>query len=45
VLLMHNDYYCHVRGVEIIEMAWTNDVAIVCITPHLTHKMQPLDLS
>jgi hypothetical protein len=33
------------RNVEIIEMAEANGFVIVCLMPHLKHKMQPLDVS
>jgi hypothetical protein len=45
VLLVLDGHYSLTRNVEIIEMARANVVAIVCIPPHSTHKMQPLDVS
>jgi hypothetical protein len=44
VLLVLDGHYSHTRNVEIIEMARANGVAIVCLPPHSTHKMQPLDV-
>jgi hypothetical protein len=39
VLLVLGGPYCHTR---IIKVARANGVAIVCLPPHSTHKLQPL---
>jgi hypothetical protein len=45
VLLVLDGHYSHTRNVEIIEIARANGVAIVCLPPHSTQKMQLLDVS
>lgn len=44
VLLVLDGHYSHTRNVDVIDMAKENHVAIVCLPPHSTHKMQPLDV-
>jgi hypothetical protein len=45
VLLVLDGHYSHTKNIEITDMARANGVAIVCLPPHSTHKMQPLDVS
>ena len=45
VLLILDGHYTHTRNLDIIEAGRTNFVTIICIPPHTSHKMQPLDLS
>ena len=30
---------------EVIDLAWKNDVILFCLSPHTTHALQPLDVS
>lgn len=43
VLLILDGHYSHTRNLEIIEKARENFVTIICLPPHTTHKLQPLD--
>ncbi|XP_063220279.1 uncharacterized protein LOC134529776 [Bacillus rossius redtenbacheri] len=45
VLLVLDGHYSHVRNIEVIDLARANFVTIVCLPPHSTHKLQPLDKS
>jgi hypothetical protein len=44
VLLVIDGHYTHTRNVEVIEKARKNHIAIVCLPPHTSHRMQPLDV-
>lgn len=44
IVLVLDGHYSHTRNIEIIDMARENYVSIVCLPPHATHKMQPLDV-
>jgi len=43
VILVLDGYYSHTRNLEIITLARENHVDIICLPPHSSHKMQPLD--
>lgn len=43
VLLLLDGHYSHTRNIAIIELARQNHITIVCLPPHTTHKLQPLD--
>lgn len=43
LLLILDGHYSHTRNMEIIELARANYITIVCLPPHSTHKLQPLD--
>ncbi|KAJ4435306.1 hypothetical protein ANN_17916 [Periplaneta americana] len=45
VILVLDGHYSHTRNVELLELARANGVHIVCLPPHCTHKMQPLDVA
>ncbi|KAJ8956832.1 hypothetical protein NQ318_014246 [Aromia moschata] len=45
VLLVLDGHYSHTKNLDVINMARENFVSIVCIPPHCSHKMQPLDIS
>ncbi|XP_063216887.1 uncharacterized protein LOC134527855 isoform X1 [Bacillus rossius redtenbacheri] len=45
VLLVLDGHSTHKRNIELINMARENHVTIICIPPHTTHKLQPLDKS
>ncbi|XP_025420899.1 uncharacterized protein LOC112691002 [Sipha flava] len=36
-------HYSHTRNLEIIEKARDNFITLICLPPHTTHKLQPLD--
>lgn len=42
-MLLLDGHYSHTRNVQIIEMARANHITIVCLPPHSSHKLQPLD--
>lgn len=43
VLLILDGHYTHTRNIEVIDLARENGVNILCLPPHTTHHMQPLD--
>jgi len=43
VLLILDGHYSHTRNLEIIEKARDKFITIICLPPHTTHKLQPLD--
>lgn len=45
VVLVLDGHYSHTRNLEVILAARKNFVTIVCLPPHCTHRMQPLDKS
>ncbi|CAH1988994.1 unnamed protein product [Acanthoscelides obtectus] len=45
VLLVLDGHYSHTRNIDLIDLAKQNHVAIICLPPHSTNKMQPLDVS
>lgn len=45
VLLVFDGHFTHTRNIDVINIARKNHVIIVCLPPHSSHKMQPLDVS
>lgn len=45
VVLVLDGHYSHTRNLEVILAARKHFVTIVCLPPHCTHRMQPLDKS
>lgn len=43
VLLILDGHYSHTHNIDIIDIARENNVDIVSLPPHTTHKLQPLD--
>ena len=43
VVLVLDRHYSHTRNLEVITLARENHVDIICLPPHSSHKMQPLD--
>lgn len=43
VLLILGGHYSHTRNLDVIDIAQKNNVTIVSILSHTTHKLQPLD--
>lgn len=43
VLLILDGHFTHTRNIDVIELARENNVEIVSIPPHTSHKLQPLD--
>jgi len=43
VILVMDGYYSHTRNLEVINLAQEYHVDIICLPPHSSHKMQPLD--
>lgn len=44
-LLIVDGYVANTRNLEITESARENTVTILCLPPHLTHGLQPVDVS
>lgn len=44
ILLVLDGHNSHTRNVDLINRARDNHVSIVCLPPHSSHKMQPLDV-
>jgi hypothetical protein len=38
-------HHSHTRNYEVVKLGRENDVIIICLPPHSTHKMQPLDVA
>ncbi|GBP35500.1 hypothetical protein EVAR_20010_1 [Eumeta japonica] len=45
VLLILDGHYSHTRNLDVLMAARANNVTIISLPPHSTHKMQPLDRS
>lgn len=45
LLLILDGHYSHTRNIDVIDLARENHVTILCLPPHSTHKLQPLDKS
>jgi len=45
VLLILDGHATHTKNLDFIEKARNNYTTVVCIPPHCSHKMQPLDVS
>ena len=44
VLLILDGHMTHTKNLEVIELARDNGVSIICLPPHCTHRLQPLDV-
>uniref|UniRef100_A0ABD2X603 DDE-1 domain-containing protein n=1 Tax=Trichogramma kaykai TaxID=54128 RepID=A0ABD2X603_9HYME len=44
VLLVLDGHASHVKNLEVIDLARENNVHILCLPPHCSHKIQPLDV-
>ena len=45
VLLILDGHSTHTKNIEVIDLARDNHVEILCLPPHTTHRLQPLDVS
>lgn len=45
VMLILDGHYSHTRNLDLILAARQSYVTIVCLPPHCSHKMQPLDIA
>lgn len=45
VLLILDGHATHTKNLEAIELARDNGVIMLCLPPHCTHRLQPLDVS
>jgi len=43
VILVLDGHYSHTRNLEVITLARENHVDIICLKPHSSHKIKPLD--
>lgn len=44
MLLLLDGHASHVKNFDVIDLARANEVVIICLSPHCTHKLQPLDV-
>lgn len=45
VILILDGHYSHTRNLDVIELGRKHGIIIICLPPHSTHKLQPLDVS
>ena len=45
VLLVLDGHSTHTKNIQVIDLARANNVHILCLPPHCTHKLQPLDVT
>ncbi|GBM09331.1 hypothetical protein AVEN_135059-1 [Araneus ventricosus] len=45
VLLIIDGHNSHTKSLELVNLAWANNVVLLCFPPHTTHRLQPLDVS
>lgn len=45
VLLILDGHATHTKSLELIDLARNNGVILLCLPPHCSHKLQPLDVS
>lgn len=45
VVLILDGHYSHTRNIDVIDLAREHGVSIVCLPPHSTDHMQPLDVA
>lgn len=45
ILLILDGHKTHTKNIELIDMARENGVILLCLPPHCSHRLQPLDLS
>ncbi|XP_025195696.1 tigger transposable element-derived protein 6-like [Melanaphis sacchari] len=45
VLLILDGHMTHTRNLKFIDLARKNHTTVVCLPPHCSHKLQPLDVS
>ena len=45
VLLILNGHVTHTINLEVNDLIRDKDVVLLCLPPHYSHKMQPLDVS
>ena len=45
VQLVLDGHATHTKNIELIDLARENNVHIICLPPHCTHRLQPLDVA
>ena len=45
VVLLLDGHYSHTRNIEVIDLSRDIGIVIICLPPHSTQRMQPLDVS
>lgn len=45
VILILDGHYTHTRNMDVIVKARENHIILICLPPHSTHKIQPLDVA
>ncbi|KAJ4432782.1 hypothetical protein ANN_21421 [Periplaneta americana] len=43
-LLILDGHFSHTKNIDVVDKARENHVDVICLPPHSTHKMQPLDV-
>lgn len=45
VLLIFDGHKTHTKNLDLIDLARENGVTLICLPPHCSHRLQPLDVS
>jgi len=45
ILLVLDSHSSHTKSLEVLEYAFQHGVIMICLPPHTTHKLQPLDVA
>ncbi|KAJ8932978.1 hypothetical protein NQ318_011195 [Aromia moschata] len=45
IILSLDGHYTHTRNLDVINKARENHITLICLPPHSTHKLQPLDVA
>ena len=45
VILVLDGHYSHTRNMDVIDLGREHGVSIICLPPHSSHRMQPLDVA
>lgn len=45
VILILDGHFTHTRNIDVIDKCRDNGVILICLPPHSSHRMQPLDVS
>lgn len=45
ILIILNGHKTHNKNVELIDFALENGVVLLCLPPHYSHRLQPLDVA
>ncbi|XKL64117.1 hypothetical protein PGB90_004203 [Kerria lacca] len=45
VILIFDDHFSHMRNLQIINLARENHIILICLPPHCSSEMQPLNIA